>query len=170
MVRTEKKATAVFPSRQTGACLFSPNIHTCMTLSATVSCWHLFIPSDTYPAHASPVCVQIQEEVSPESLPMYSLMSSRRETKAKDMFSYKWAKVSTFHRAKQLSNPEESPILVLLQACRNHWSLANNYFASIYWPSCRSMYFTSLSWFSFCFYPILWDRILIYVLHISLSV
>lgn len=83
------------------------------------------------------------------------------EAKAQDTVLIQMGKGITFHSAKQSSNPEESPILVLLQASRNHWSLANNYFTSVYWPSLRSIYFTSLSWFSFCFYPILWDRILI---------
>lgn len=87
--------------------IFTKYPYTYDTLSEMDSCWKsntfLFLMIYVPHVHLLYVCKYRRKEV----LKDLGALSGKPRQRAR--FSYKWAKVSTFHSAKQPSNPEEIP-------------------------------------------------------------
>lgn len=107
---TEGKKPLLFLLQNKQECVYFHQVFVCVTLSHEHSVApreKLLILFHKHPAHASPVTVpSTKEEGSPERLSVCSVVSSQWEAKAKDTILIQWAKVPTFHSAKQASNPE----------------------------------------------------------------
>lgn len=138
-----KKALALSPSKQTGVCLLSPNIHMCDSLvehSVTVK---LFILFHKHPAHASPLPVPSVKQKVLKGCQWVQSEAASGKPRQRTKFLYNGQR---YLHSTVPNNHKIQKFLVLtpalLQASGNHWSLANNwkYYLTSHWSHLTKVY------------------------------
>lgn len=166
-LRIQRKKSPCFFSFKTDRSVFTFTKYPPVTLSPEHSvAVILFILFHKHPAHACPMTVpSVKEEVLKDCqhIQLWTLSGKPRQ---RTQFSYNGQR---YLHSTVPSNHQIQKFLVLtlalLEASGNHWSFLNNwrYYLTGHWSHLAKVYIWSYP-FSCPFYPILWGRILKWVL------